>query len=327
VTRIIHVLALSPFREDDRRSLRYYAVPILLLSGLLILIFQSLRIGFSTGNRLYLGLGVFGFFILISLVSEVSRAIVNYSYNLHEIRGTFMWLSLIFAGLTLNFICANLQNQRWIRYTLLAAFALCITTGWVGLGGDRQIALNFITLAAPPTAIQLWFLVKKDITFFSTLPIFWLACAISYLWSIGIFLDSYIFIASIVFLGSAWFWVFVEKPVPVATAAPGSLIVRSRGKETYIDAGDVICLKAEGNFTAIRKANGTSVLHHLALGKIMDQPPPGFIRIHRSYAVNRAYILALRSAPGSKYWLEIKGAEDIPVSRYRVAEIRAILAS
>lgn len=326
--RIIHVLGLAPYRQDDRRLLRYYAVPILLLSGLLILIVQSLRIGFSTGNRVYSGLGVFGIFILISLLSEVSRSIVNYRYNLHEFRGVFMWLSLIGAGLTLNFICLSLQKQPWVRVALFAALVLYVSTGYVGLGGDRQIALNFMMLAATPTAIHLWFFLKKEVTFLSTLPIFWMACLLSFLWSFGIFLDSYIFIASIIFLASAWFWVYVEKPAPASTSeSPGRLVVKSKGKEIYIDAEDAIYLKAEGNFTGIVRADGTSVLHQLPLGKLMLQPPPGFVRVHRSYAVNRAYIKALRSAPGSKYWLELNGADDIPVSRYRVAELRAILTA
>ena len=64
------------------------------------------------------------------------------------------------------------------------------------------------------------------------------------------------------------------------------------------------------------------MLHHLRLGEIMDNPPLGFIRVHRSYAVNKSRIKALRAAEGSKYWIELDGADDIPVSRYRVAEIR-----
>jgi len=326
--RIIHILALAPYRVDDRRLLRYYAVPILLMSGLLILIVQSLRIGFSTGSRLYSGLGVFGLFILLSLASEVSRALVNYSYNFHGFRGFFMWASLVCAGLTLNFICFSLHKQPWVRYVLLAAIILGVVTGYVGLGGDRQIALNFLSLAAAPAAIHLWFFLKKEVTFLSTLPLFWLACVVSFAWSIGLFLDSYIFIASIIFLASAWFWVYVEKPEPEpAETQPGRLVVKSKGREIFVSPEDAVYLKAEGNFTTIMKADGSSLLHQLPLGKILLEPPPGFVRVHRSYAVNKAYIRALRSAPGSKYWLEMNGADDVPVSRYRVAEVRGILAA
>ena len=324
--RLVHILALSPFRHDDRRLLRYYAIPILLLSGLLILIVQSLRIGFSTGNRLYAGLGMFGFFILVSLLAEVSRALINYPYDKHEVRGIVMWLSPILASLTLNYIGYSLHPHRWVKYALAGGFIACVATGLVGLGGDYQIALNFLALAATPALVQLWFFTRREITFFSTLPIFWCACVLSFLWSIGVFLDSYIFIASIIYLASAWFWVYVEKPLPVEDSAPGRLVVKSKGKEIYIPAGDVVFLRAEGNFTMVVRADGSEVLHQLPLGKIMDQPPPGIIRVHRSYAVNRDRIKALRSAEGSKYWLEMEGADDVPVSRYRVSEIRPILA-
>ena len=102
-------------------------------------------------------------------------------------------------------------------------------------------------------------------------------------------------------------------------------MVKSKGKESYVAIADAVYLKAEGNFTTIMKSDGTTALHHLPLGKIMEDPPQDFVRVHRSYAVNRAYIAALRSAPGSKYWLEMKDADDVPVSRYRVAELRALL--
>ena len=324
--RIVHILALAPYRVDDRRLLRYYAVPLLLLSGLLVLVVQSLRIGFSTGNRLYTGLGVFGIFILISLLAEVSRAVINYTYIYHGVRGTFMWLSLLSAGLTFNFICMSLHKEPWVKILLLAAIVMYLLTEVVGTGGDRQLAMNFIALAAAPAAIHLWFAVKKDVSFLSMLPIFWLACLASFEWSIGIFLDSYIFIASIIFLASAWFWVYVEKPTPQPASTPGSLVVKSAGKEIFVAIEDAMYLKAEGNFTEIMKSDGKTLLHQLPIGKLMLEPPPGFVRVHRSYAVNRAFIKALRSAPGSKYWLDLEGGDEIPVSRYRVAEVRAILA-
>ena len=159
------------------------------------------------------------------------------------------------------------------------------------------------------------------------LPMFWAACFWSVQISFGVFLDSYIFLASLILLSSAWFWVYVGKPQEPPRPGATQLMIKSRGKEIYVAARDIIYLKAEGNFTELLKTDGSVLLHHLPMGKIMGRPPEGFIRVHRSYVVNRAHVTALRSAEGSKYWLELKGAENIPVSRYRVAEIRSLLSA
>jgi len=292
-----------------------------------MLTLQILRIGVSTGNRLYAGLGIFASFIIVSLLTEVSRAVINYTYDYHAIRGTFMWLSGLCSGLALNYVCYRVQQQKWVKWALVSGFVLFAILGKFGLGGDQQIARNFIFLVATPAAVYLFLLFRNEISFLSMLPVFWAACVLSFKLSFGIFLDAYIFVASLIFLSGAWFWVYVEKPAPPVKASPNQLMVKSSGKETPVAAVDVVYLKAEGNFTEIHTADGRTLLHQLPIGKLMDDPPDGHIRVHRSYAVNTAKIKSLRSAAGSKYWLELEGAEDVPVSRFRVADIRNLLSS
>ena len=72
-------------------------------------------------------------------------------------------------------------------------------------------------------------------------------------------------------------------------------------------------------------ASGDQVLHQDGLGTIMTLHPKDFVRVHKSYAVNLNYAVRLRSAPGSKYWLEMNNHQTIPVSRYKAVEIRSIL--
>jgi DNA-binding LytR/AlgR family response regulator len=72
-------------------------------------------------------------------------------------------------------------------------------------------------------------------------------------------------------------------------------------------------------------ATGEQVLHQDGLGTLMALQPKDFVRVHKSYAVNLNYALQLRSAPGSKYWLEMHTQITIPVSRYKAVEIRSLL--
>lgn len=333
VKRIIHLVALGPYRQDERRSMRYYAAPILLLSGLLVLMAQSIRIGRSAGNRLYTGLGVFAGFVTLSLLTEVSRSVTSYPYDYHAIRGSFMWISSNLAGFSLWYLCFRLEQKRWIRYVLFVGLALVVLSHFFSIGGDRQIARNFLFLSAVPATVYTiqWF--RGQASFMLMMPVFWLACFASNILSYGIFLDSYFFVASLTFLASAWFWTYtapvantVSEEPEIDQRAPTNFRVKDKGRETIIGAESVVVLHAEGNFTKLIKSDGSILLHQSRLGHIMDNPPPSFLRVHRSFAVNTRYVKALRSAEGSKYWLEMEGAEDVPVSRYRVAEIRNAIA-
>ena len=329
---VVHTVVLGPYRGDGRRELRYYAAPLIILSALIALVIQNFRIGGSAGDPMYFGLGLFGLFMIISLLSEVSRALVNYPYHYHELRGLLGWIGNIGVGLSLIYTVFRLREEQWVKVILLL--------GIVGLGlsylipensGDYRLARDFLYLTFAPSLVFAVLAYRKQYSFLTMLPLFWVACFISTQISVGLFLDSYQFIAALILLLGAWQWTnvsHIDSP-PNSEKVSGLELfeVKSSGKEQLIKVSDVYALKSEGNFTAILMNDGSSALHQDGLGKVMQSDPEGFTRVHRSYAVNTKQAKTLRSAEGSKYWLEMENGEDIPVSRYRVAELRGLLAS
>lgn len=328
---VFHYIWLTPYRESGRRDMRYYAAPLIVLSALLILSLQSFRIGRSAGNAMHIGLGVYGFSIIVLLCSEVSRSLINYSYPYHELRGIFAWLSNISAGTALIYTCYRINKNRLSKGLLLAGVAVLLASYFVPMNsGDERLALDFILLALAPAAVFMLALIKKQISYLITLPIFWLSCVASNLTDTGLFLDSYHFIASLILIAGAWLWVYVDFHVasdeqPEPQGCKEFQISTPQGNRN-IAVTECYALKGEGNYTSLLLLDGSSALHQDGLGILMDSAPINFVRVHKSYAVNTTAIVNLKSAPGSKYWAEMTNGEKVAVSRYRVAELRSILA-
>ncbi|GEA09922.1 LytTR family DNA-binding domain-containing protein [Alteromonas sp. KUL49] len=327
---VFHYIWLGPYREGGRRDIRYYFAPLFVLSALIVLSFQSFRIGHNAGNPMHIGLGLFGFSIVVMLMAEVSRAIVNYPYHYHELRGIFGWVSNIAAGIALIYTSAKVTTGRLRKFILITGILIVVASHVLPMSsGDMRLAMDFVLFVLGPAAVFLVLAFRKQVNYFSTLPLFFFACALSCYWSVGLFLDSFIFIAALILIGGAWVWVYVEVkadgPEITRPEETKHFVIRTASGETSISVDQCFALKGEGNYTAVLLANGESLLHQDGLGAIMDSQPIGFVRVHKSYAVNLGAVVKLKSATGSKYWLEMQNGETIPVSRYRVAELRGQL--
>jgi len=329
---VFHFIQLGPYRDNGRRELRYYAAPLIILSALLLLSFQSLRIGRSAGNPLHIGLGLFGFSISLLLMSEVSRAVVNYPYHFHELRGIAGWSSNILAGLALIFTAYKTLPGRLSKSILVAGFVLFIASHFMKMSsGDMRLAMDFILLALGPSFAGAALMFQRNIHYVSGFSLFWLACVFSNHLSTGLFLDSFQFLAALILIGGAWLWLYVKREIPASETKDESVSncfeIRNAGTVTKIDTQICFGLKGEGNYTTLLLEDGKTLLHQNGLGAIMETNPAGFVRIHKSYAVNLRWVKQLKTAPGSKYWIELTNGETLPVSRYRVNELRSHMFS
>lgn len=148
--------------------------------------------------------------------------------------------------------------------------------------------------------------------------------------SVAGFLDSTVYFTSVTYLGMTWLWTSrgreTFESLPEPANKPAHFVVRHTGRTERIKAELIVLVSAAGNFAELVCKDGSTVLHHLRLGQIMENPPAGFVRVHRSYAVNLKHVQSLKSREGSRYSLLMEGEHEVPVSRYRVSELRKTLA-
>lgn len=100
------------------------------------------------------------------------------------------------------------------------------------------------------------------------------------------------------------------------------LAVRRGGEIRPLRIDEVVYLQGAGDYAEIRCRDGSTHLHDKSLTALEHLLPASFLRIHRSYVANLAFVEALRSEPGTRYALALTTGEEIPVSRTRVAALR-----
>ena len=91
-----------------------------------------------------------------------------------------------------------------------------------------------------------------------------------------------------------------------------------------VSTDDIVCLKAEGNYTSLFTRDGKRYLVSKTLKefeKLLDESM--FIRIHKSYNVNLAYVqLSLLTRDRI---LQLADGRELPISRRRMKEITELL--
>jgi hypothetical protein len=327
---LIHRLEIGGFQSDPRRQLRFYALPLILSGGFLLLALQFSRVYLGTGNLETMALAAMSFFILLQLGFEVSRSLVSYGYGWHLFRSQGIWFFAGLSALSLNVFVILRNPKPWFSKLLWLIVLVVFISSWLvdGFDGKTKYAIYLLTIIPLLSNALALRARQADLVLMSSgfLCLSWLIIGEL---QMSALLDSGYYLSSIGFLALVSFWVSkgsgsmpTVKPKP---STPTHFMVKQSRRVEKIPGNEVCYLKATGNYAELVCTDGRVVLHHLRLGQVMEHIPDGFIRVHRSFAVNTKYIVALRSQEGSRYQVELEGGEKVPVSRYQVKELRAQL--
>ncbi len=111
-------------------------------------------------------------------------------------------------------------------------------------------------------------------------------------------------------------WIEVLSQLQTLSRQPAPRIaIKSKGKILFIDPGDVIAVKAEGNYVLLQRESGSYLLRE-SMSEIAEKLKPyGFIRIHRSVLVNTSFVEEIRPWPTGEYGLRVKGGKEYTVTR------------
>lgn len=93
------------------------------------------------------------------------------------------------------------------------------------------------------------------------------------------------------------------------------LSFKSKGVISLINIEDVEFIKASGNYSEIHTINKRCFLHDKNLEKLMKILPDNFLRVHRSYIVEKSKIIKVIKHGGGKYNLELVSGKKTSLNR------------
>ncbi|MBW8812693.1 MAG: LytTR family transcriptional regulator [Caulobacterales bacterium] len=315
-------LRVAPFSADARRPIGYYAAPFL-MSGLLLLAVISVT---ARGSVSWPATAVVAG-LLICALTELSRSIVDYAYPWHALR---MWgLKLAAVPIAVGCVRLAMERSRWRGPAPWdsRATALLIALAFAApLQAPQLIVVGALTggLVAAAAAV-----VRRDSGLGQLAAALLLMAGASRLPSPD-YMDQGLYAAAIPLIVQL-LWrprplTRGDHPVsPETPVCPGPMVVGAAGSRRFLDLAMIRAIHAAGDYVEIDLANGRRLLELRSLGALAENLPPSFVRVHRSHIVNLAYVEELRSEGGGRYRLRVGESLWTPVSRTRIAEVRARL--
>ncbi len=101
------------------------------------------------------------------------------------------------------------------------------------------------------------------------------------------------------------------------------LAVKKRHQIQLIPIEDVLYIKGAGAYTELYLSDGTKELHDKSLEKLEQLLSNAFERIHKSYLVKVSEIHEIKVSSGSKYSVELKNSERLPIGRTKYKGLKA----
>lgn len=119
----------------------------------------------------------------------------------------------------------------------------------------------------------------------------------------------------------------VGTPAPVAEEVQDETIAVELGGVTrYVKRTDIVYVEAQRDYVRLH-TRGSSHLVRVPLASLEERwGPSGFLRVHRRYLVNAAYVEGLRSV-GGRVSVELGQGQSVPVSRRHAASVKEALVA
>ena len=105
------------------------------------------------------------------------------------------------------------------------------------------------------------------------------------------------------------------------------IAIKANGRILFLDPGDVLAVRAEGNYVLLEREGGSYLLRESISVMAEKLKHYGFIQIHRSVLVNSSFVEEIKRLPAGEYGLRIKGGQEYTVTRSYKKNLRGIAGS
>ena len=101
----------------------------------------------------------------------------------------------------------------------------------------------------------------------------------------------------------------------MSSRQPTRIAIKAKGRILFIDPSQIVSVRAEGNYVLLQRESGSYLLRESISVMAEKLKAYGFVRIHRSLLVNRAFVEEIRPWPTGEYGLLVKGGTEYTVTR------------
>lgn len=105
------------------------------------------------------------------------------------------------------------------------------------------------------------------------------------------------------------------------------LSIKKLGAIELLEITDISYIQAEGHYSLVHlnDQENSTALHAKSIEKIMILLPESFVRVHRSYIVNMHLVQQLTIEEGSRYSVQLKNGQVIPIGRTKYQDVKSFL--
>jgi DNA-binding LytR/AlgR family response regulator len=111
------------------------------------------------------------------------------------------------------------------------------------------------------------------------------------------------------------------------SAPPGRIARLKDGARTHqVPEPEIVFVRAADDYCEVRLTDGRTLLVTMTLARLQQALSERFVRIHKSFAVNRAHVTALAPRPGGGKQLTLADGTILPVGRAYLGAVAAMEA-
>ncbi len=314
-----------------------------LIAGFLYFATASVTSRFRADHTL---LAMISFFAASQLFSEVFRGLVPYQYPVHDWRMLLVLTFSIGFGLCLagHIIERFLKKRRRLIFGLTAMAVIIAILLAPGFDGKSGLAILVPTLISAVIAGIATYR-RKPLALIYFVPLSLMAMVIVFF--PDRFLDAIFFyvVAGLLLV------MFIAQAIAIARErqrhederqksrqlalsleqadeAQNQRVIKvsGAGKIDVVKAHEVAHCKGAGDYVEICLKDGREILHNGTLAQLEQELPSTFLRVHRSYLVNTAFVQSLTRESSGVGKLSLTTDAEIPVSRRIMPKVRSALA-
>lgn len=113
---------------------------------------------------------------------------------------------------------------------------------------------------------------------------------------------------------------------PAASVEDETIAVELGGVTRYIQRSDIVFAEAQRDYVRLHTRQAGHLVRVPLATLEQRWEPVGFLRVHRRYLVNAAYVAGLRTADGQAI-VDLGEGQAVPVSRRHAAAVKEALVA